>query len=277
MITKIPKSIWCGLAAAVALVAADASYVGKWKMNVEKSDFGDTTITFAQAPSGGMQMTVDGQTYTFKTDGKDYDGVFGSKMSWKAVDASTWEATNKMGAKVLSTDTYKVTADGKSLSMVSKGTSPAGAPFENSAVYQRVSGSSGMEGKWKAKNMKQSSPEAIELTASMAKNMKQSSPEAIELTASSGDGLSFKMPDQKLVCDAKLDGKSYPCTGPDLPPNTSVVFKKVSASAFSADITIGGRLAYRSTYTGTADGKTLTETGSAVGTTEKYKAVYDRQ
>jgi hypothetical protein len=259
MITKIPKSIWCGLAAAVALVAADASYVGKWKMNVEKSDFGDTTITFAQAPSGGMQMTVDGQTYTFKTDGKDYDGVFGSKMSWKAVDASTWEATNKMGAKVLSTDTYKVTADGKSLSMVSKGTSPAGAPFENSAVYQRVSGSSGMEGKWKAKNMKQSSPEAI------------------ELTASSGDGLSFKMPDQKLVCDAKLDGKSYPCTGPDLPPNTSVVFKKVSASAFSADITIGGRLAYRSTYTGTADGKTLTETGSAVGTTEKYKAVYDRQ
>jgi len=26
-----------------------------------------------------------------------------------------------------------------------------------------------------------------------------------------------------------------------------------------------------------ADGKTLTETGIAVGTTEKYKAVYDRQ
>jgi hypothetical protein len=32
-------------------------------MNAAKSDFGDTTITFAQAPSGGMQMTVDGQTY----------------------------------------------------------------------------------------------------------------------------------------------------------------------------------------------------------------------
>jgi hypothetical protein len=44
-----------------------------------------------------------------------------------------------------------------------------------------------------------------------------------------------------------------------------------------AHITIGGRLAYQSTYTGLADGKTLTETGIAVGTTEKYKAVYDRQ
>src|ERR1019366_5123971 len=123
MITKIRKLVWCGLAAAAALVAADASYVGKWKMNVAKSDFGDTTITFAQAPSGETQMTVDGQTYTFKTDGKDYDGMFGSKMSWKAAADGAWEATNKMGAKVLSTDTYKVSADGKSLSPCQTGMS----------------------------------------------------------------------------------------------------------------------------------------------------------
>src|ERR1019366_2151342 len=218
MITQIRKLVWRCLAAAVVLVAADASYVGKWKMNAAKSDFGETTLTFAPAPSGGMQMTVDGQTYTFKTDGKDYDGAFGSKMSWKSIDAGTWEATNKMGAKVLSTDTYKVSADGKSLSMVSKGTSPAGTPFENSVIYQRVSGASGLAGKWKTKNLKINSTETI------------------ELTASGGDGLSFKMPNQKLVCDAKLDGKSYPCTGPDLPPNTSVVFKRAGANAFSADI-----------------------------------------
>src|SRR5271157_1304084 len=259
MITTIRRLVWCGLAAAAALGAADASYAGKWKLNVAKSDFGDTTITFAQAPSGGMQMTVDGQTYTFKTDGKDYDGMFGSKMSWKVTDTGAWEATNKIGAKVLSTDTYKVSADGKSMSLVSKGTSPAGAPFETSAVYQRVSGTSGLAGKWKTKNLKMSSPDII------------------ELAASGGDGLSLKMPDQKLVCDAKVDGKPYPCTGPNLPPNTSVVFKKAGANSFSADITIGGRLAYQSTYTGSADGKMLTESGSAAGTTEKYKAVYDRQ
>jgi len=106
--------ILCVLAGAAVLAAADGSYVGKWKMNVAKSDFGDTTITFAQAPSGGMQMTVDGQTYTFKTDGKEYDGVFGSKMAWKATGTGAWEVTNKMGAQVLSTDSYKVSADGKS-------------------------------------------------------------------------------------------------------------------------------------------------------------------
>ncbi|HEV3200188.1 MAG TPA: hypothetical protein VGZ73_19925 [Bryobacteraceae bacterium] len=259
MTTNIRKLVFCGLAVVAVLGAADATYVGKWKMNSAKSDFGETSITFAQAPSGGMQMTVDGQTYTFKTDGKDYDGMFGSKMAWKAIDANTWEATNKMGAKVLSVDTYKLSADGKTLSGASKGTSPAGAPFENSVTYQRVSGTSGLAGKWKTKNLKQSSPDIIEFIASGA------------------DGLSFKMPDQKLVCDAKVDGKSYPCTGPDLPPNTSVVFKKGGANSVSADITIGGRLAYQSTYAGSTDGKTLTETGGAVGTTEKYKAVYDRQ
>lgn len=259
MITQIRKLFCCCLAVAAVLAAADASYIGKWKMNVAKSDFGEATVTFASASSGGMQMTVDGQTYTFKTDGKDYDGMFGSKMSWKAIDAGTWEATNKMGAKVLSTDTYKVSADGKSLSLMSKGTSPAGAPFEASVTYQRVSGASGLAGKWKTKNLKTTSPDVI------------------ELTASAGDGLSFQMPDQKLVCDAKLDGKSYPCTGPNLPPNTSVVFKKTGANSFSADITIGGRLSYQSVYTASANGKTLTDSGSSVGTTEKYKAVYDRQ
>lgn len=259
MITRIGKLVWCGMAASLALLAADASYIGKWKMNAAKSDFGETTITFAPGPAGAMQLTMDGQTYTFKTDGKDYDGVFGSKMSWKAIDAGTWEVTNKVGPKVLSTDTYKVSADGKTLNVVSKGTSPAGKPFENTIVFQRVSGTSGFAGKWKTKNLQMSSPGMIELSASGA------------------DGLSFHMPDQKLVCDAKLDGKSYPCTGPDLPPNTSVVFKKLGADSFSADITIGGRLAYQSSYAGSADGKTLTETGSAVGTTEKYKAVYDRQ
>jgi hypothetical protein len=33
---------------------------------------------------------------------------------------------------------------------------------------------------------------------------------------------------------------------------------------------------YKSTFTASGDGKTLTETGGSVATTEKIKAVYDR-
>jgi len=38
-----------------------------------------------------------------------------------------------------------------------------------------------------------------------------------------------------------------------------------------------GKALYKDTFAVSADGKTLTDTGSAVGVSEKYTAVYDRQ
>ena len=73
------------------LAAADAPYIGKWKVNPAKSDFGETTITYAQLPSGEMECTAEGQTYKFKLDGKDYPAIFGMTAAWKSIDASTWD------------------------------------------------------------------------------------------------------------------------------------------------------------------------------------------
>ena len=85
----------CGLGA-----AADAPYAGKWKMNVAKSNFGDTTVTYEQMPGGEMKTTADGQSYTFKTDGKDTMTPWGVTVAWKAIDANTWEMTEKTNGKV---------------------------------------------------------------------------------------------------------------------------------------------------------------------------------
>ena len=52
-----------GICASGLGAAADAPYVGKWKMNVAKSDFGDTSITYGQMPGGEMKATMDGQSY----------------------------------------------------------------------------------------------------------------------------------------------------------------------------------------------------------------------
>jgi len=40
-----------------------------------------------------------------------------------------------------------------------------------------------------------------------------------------GDGLAFKDPDMGMSCDAKLDRKDYPCTGPMLPQPFTVAMK----------------------------------------------------
>ena len=69
--------------------AADAPYAGKWKMNAAKSNFGESTVTYEQLPGGEMKTTMDGLSYTFKTDGKDNMTPWGMTVAVKAVDAKT--------------------------------------------------------------------------------------------------------------------------------------------------------------------------------------------
>src|SRR5438105_3283383 len=96
----------CGLSA-----AADAPYAGKWKTNIGKSDFGDTTMAYEQTSGGEMKATMDGQSYTFKTDGKDNMTPWGTTAAWKAVDSRTWEMTEKTNGKVINTSTAKLSED----------------------------------------------------------------------------------------------------------------------------------------------------------------------
>src|SRR5690242_20221422 len=100
--------------------AADALYAGMWKMHPEKSNFGETTATYEQMPGGEMKVTTDGQSYTFKLDGKDNMTPWGVTTAWKKVDGSTWEVTEKTNGKVTSTATVKLSGDGKMLTVDSK-------------------------------------------------------------------------------------------------------------------------------------------------------------
>lgn len=124
--------------------AADLPYAGKWKLNVAKSDFGETTVTFAQSASGQMQFTAQGQSYTFQVDGKDYPSLFGRTAAWKQIDANTWETANKQNGKLLTTDTTRLSADGKTLTIHAKRPKPAGGTFDHA---RRSSGRRHAEGR----------------------------------------------------------------------------------------------------------------------------------
>jgi hypothetical protein len=247
------------LAAVAACAAASLPYAGKWKMNLAKSDFGEETITFTQAGPGQMQYSADGMSYTFRMDGKDYPSLLGRTAAWKQIDPHTWETTSKLNGKVLSTTTRKLSADGATLTEEAKGPKPAGGTFDETTVYQRVSGGPGLPGKWRTKNYKSSSPDVMELAASGA------------------DGLTLTIADYQATCNAKFDGKDYAATGPTLPAGLTLAIQKTGPRSFDMTEKQDGKALYKSTFTVSADGKTLTETGSAVGVSEKYTAVYDRQ
>ena len=248
-----------GTASAQSDKTTDLPYAGKWKLNFAKSDFGETTIAFTRGASGQMQFTAMGQSYTFQMDGKDYPGLFGRTAAWKQIDANTWETTIKQDGKLIVTETTNLSGDGKALTVHARGPKPAGGTFEETVVYERFSGSQGLEGKWKTKNIKGSAPTVL------------------ELAPSAGDGLTIRIPDFQVNCEAKFDGKDYPATGPTVPPGLTVAITKTGPRSFDMTEKKDGKEIIKLSFAVSADGKTLTETGGAIGTTEKFKAVYDRQ
>src|SRR5260370_6799189 len=229
----------CGLGA-----AADAPYAGKWKMNVAKSNFGDTTVTYEQMSDGEMKTTADGQSYTFKTDGKDTMTPWGVTVAWKAIDGNTWELTEKTNGKVSSTSTLKLASDGKMLSLDGKRVKADGGTSDESMTFQRLSGGPGLAGKWKTKNLKTSSPEMM------------------TLTPKDSDGLSISMVNEGGVCDAKFDGKDYAATGAVWPSRWTCRIAKNGANGFHVTWKKGGKEMDNSTLTASASGKRLTKTGS---------------
>jgi hypothetical protein len=248
-----------GICACVLSAASEAPYAGTWKMNVAKSNFGDTTVSYEQMPGGEMKAMMDGQSYTFKTDGKDVMTPWGMTMAWKAIDANTWEATEKTNGKVTATATLKLSADGKTLTMDSKRAKADGGTSNDSMTFQRVSGGPGLAGKWKTKNLKTSSPQTL------------------VLTPKGSDGLNVALGNEGGVCDAKFDGKDYPAKGPVWPSGWTCVVAKNGARAVDLTWRKDGKDMYKSTLAASEDGKSLTEIGSAAGVSEKYTVVYDKQ
>jgi hypothetical protein len=243
----------CGLG-----IAADPPYAGDWKMNAGKSDFGEATMTFEQLPGGEMKTTMDGQSYSFKTDGKDNMTPWGMTMAWKPADSSSWQITEKTNGKVSATGTVKLAADGKTLIMDTKRVKADGGTTDDSMTLQRVSGGPGLAGKWKTRNLKSSSPETLKLVPK-------------------GDGLKIMIGNEGGVCDAKFDGKAYPATGPLWPAGWTCVVARNGTRGLDMTWKKDGKDMYKSSMVVSDDGATLTESTSAPGTNEKIKIVYDRE
>ena len=143
------------LAISSIAIAAGASdpVVGTWKLNTTKSTgnapMPKSEIRTYAASGDGVALTwkrvgADGKDSavktTFKYDGKDYP-VTGSpdfdSLSAKRVDANTIDSTQKRMGKEVGTTKRTVSADGKSLTLVSKLTTAKGDEVNTTYVYDR--------------------------------------------------------------------------------------------------------------------------------------------
>ena len=141
------------LSLAVRAEAADP-LDGTWRLNVEKSTFkaapGPKGQIRTYALSNGVEKLVARGVaadkkptlvrYEARYDGKDYDmtgSIGGDKISLRRIDAQTTESTQKRDGKPAIVATRTVSGDGKTLTVVSKGTLPDGQMVDSTLIFER--------------------------------------------------------------------------------------------------------------------------------------------
>jgi hypothetical protein len=256
---RFPTAAIALLLLSTATLLAQTPMAGTWKMNLAKSKLTGETITFTPEAGGAIRYTAEGRSYTFKPDGSDTPTPTGMIAAWKAIDDTTWESQYKKGSTLIDTDTWKLSPDGKELHINSKGTRPNGEKFSDDAEFVRVSGTKGFYGKWKNTKVSDSNPTSYVI---------EDKPDG---------SMVWTIPDFKASVTIKPDGKDYPATGPTMPDGFTLSLTKTGPRSFALTEKIKGKPLVKATYTVAADGKVMTEEGSAVGVNEPYTAVYDKQ
>ena len=133
---------------------APKSLIGTWKLNLAKSKFSpgpapkSMTITYSAAGEG-LKIVVEttpatGAAQHWEMSGN-YDGkdnpVTGNPdadmISMKRIDEHRGESVFKKGGKVMATNERVISADGKTLTITSKGTTADGKPRHDVQVFER--------------------------------------------------------------------------------------------------------------------------------------------
>jgi|HubBroStandDraft_1064217.scaffolds.fasta_scaffold238606_2 hypothetical protein len=245
------------IGAASLAFAADTPFAGTWKLNLDKSKLTGDTVKFSSTGEL-MRITGNGESYEFKPDGSDSKTRFGT-AAWKKIDDNTLEEVDSVKGNVESKATWTLSADGKTLTQHITGDKPGGGSFDDTITYVRIAGTHGFAGTWKDKDFKGSAPSALTLS-------------------DAANGLVFDEPDFKLKANGKFDGKPGTVEGPTIPPGASFVLTKTGPRSFKMTRTQDGKTFDMSTWTVSADGKTLSVVTRVVGTTDPPTTeVFERQ
>lgn len=141
-------------AIATTLWAADEALMGTWKLNLSKSKIVGPipkTRTMKIEPAGnGIKVTVNemdaqgkpnSRIYTANFDGKEVGNPIPpdrDTISWKRIDARTWETTSKQGGKVTATSKRVVSPDGKVFTLTTTSFLEQGRTSVSVMVYDKL-------------------------------------------------------------------------------------------------------------------------------------------
>jgi hypothetical protein len=236
---------------------ADSPFDGIWQLNAAKSQLAGDTMSFEDAGGGTLKFTDSDQSYSFKPDGSSFTTPLGTERTFQKTGEG-YTTTNKKKGLLISTGTWKLSGDGNTLVVESKGTKPNGDTFDNMTTYVRTAPGTGLIGSWKSTKVKLSNPNSLTVQ-------------------SNGDEVTLSLSAIKATCHAKWDGKDYPATGPTVPDGITLALSKSGPDSFKLVQKSKGKVLTIIHYHVAADGKTMTTKGTNGEGKEPFTEVYEKQ
>jgi hypothetical protein len=239
----------------------DSPWVGTWKLDKSKSDFTGDTMSYSRGSNGTYHYT-DGSTvsYDFAIDGKEYPSTPGNTTSWIVSGEHGWDTTIKTTGNFLVKVHRELSNGDKTLTVTATGTKPDGSTFNEETVFTRVTGTTGLVGKWR--DIKSN----------------EGSPQMFVVTSPSAGVLHWEIPDYKESAQGKMDGTDLPIEGPSVTPGMTFGGKLETPSRLAYVLKINGKPLMFGVQTMSADGTSFTDISYSPGKKdEKSTAFYVKQ
>ncbi len=225
---------------------ADNPFVGRWKIDKDKSLITGTTDSVAAAGPNTWKFQDGAFTWTVKADGTDQPAPFGSTVSMTVVNPTTWEFTNKSGGKTISSEAWVLAADGVTMTRTFSSKDENGNPTTGVSTMKRTpvgkaAGKNGFEGTWESTKVDLAFTE-------------------VDIEANGDDGITVRVPLDGTHYSLKFDGKEYPEEGPRLPAGMTVSAVRVGPRHVEATTRINGKVFDHEDWELSEDGTTYTYT-----------------
>jgi hypothetical protein len=247
--------------ATTAIAAADDhSFVGTWKLNLEKSHLTGETFTRTKLPSGMLHYSRGSVEFDYQYDGKAYEIEPGITGTWTKSGENSWNWTENKDGKALAVGNDSLSKDGNTLKTSYTFYRPDGRTDTNSSVYKRVSGGPGILGTWK----------------STKENYGAAWTQVIEMPAP--DEVSWSSPEGKQSWHGKCDGSEIADQGPLAIKGNTSACKLPDARTMEWTFRLNGKVTGMQRMTLSADARSMEVVSWTPGKeSEKTIGVWDRQ
>jgi hypothetical protein len=245
------------VAIATKLHAADSSFAGKWKLNLEKSTMHDQ-MKVTSAGINRYAFDFGGGPEFIVANGTDQPGLEGTTLAVTAEAPRVWRVVRKKDGRMQISAIWTLSPDGHSLRDDYTGYSPNGSSFTIHYIYTPIGAASGFAATWDSTSEK---PGRVE----------------IEVKPYQDNGLSFINQTLHSTKDMHFDGRDYPVKDANAPAGATSSARRMSASTLEFTEKRNGKVADIQRIQLSSDGKTLTMTIQPASGRKPNVLVFERE